>query len=54
MALEELEREDDMVVEANAVKVIYTKELDAYIDGLKLDYSDSWFNKGFRLTSAAR
>jgi hypothetical protein len=34
--------------------VIYTRELDAYIDGLKLDYSDSWFNKGFRLTSAAR
>jgi len=54
LALEEHKRDDDMIVEANGTRVVYTKELDAYIENLTLDYTDSWFNKGFRLTSATR
>ena len=43
-----------MVVESNGMKVVYAKDLDEYIHKLSLDYFDKWYNKGFRLTSAAK
>ena len=51
MALEELQDAEDTVVECNGTKVVYAKELEEYIDRLTLDYSDKWYNKGFRLTN---
>ncbi|HPF19273.1 MAG: hypothetical protein QM215_04175 [Bacillota bacterium] len=53
MALEELQNAEDTVVESNSTKVVYTKELEEFIGQMTLDYSDSWFNKGFRLTNSA-
>lgn len=50
LALEELQRDDDLVVETNGVRVIYHKDLDNHIYNLTLDYGDRWYNKGFRFT----
>lgn len=47
LALEELKKEDDLVVESNGVKVIYSKDLESYVENLALDYSSKWYNKGF-------
>ena len=52
MALAELADENDMTVEFNGTKIVYAKDLDEYINKLTLDYSDQWYNKGFRLTNA--
>jgi Fe-S cluster assembly iron-binding protein IscA len=53
LALEELQDAEDMIVESNGMKIVYAKELDAYINGLTLDYSDKWYNRGFRLANTA-
>ncbi|MGI6733458.1 MAG: hypothetical protein ACOX4J_04725 [Anaerovoracaceae bacterium] len=50
MALDEQMREDDLLVESNGVKVVYSKDLKPYVEHLALEYEDKWFNKGFRLT----
>ena len=50
LALEELKNANDKVVESNGIKIIYIKDLDNYVSGLTLDYSDKWYSKGFRLT----
>lgn len=39
-------------MESNDIKVVFSKDLEDYVSGLTLDYSDSWFNKGFRLSGA--
>lgn len=50
LALEELEGENDTVLESNGVKIIYLKDLEGYLSGLTLEYSDEWYNKGFSLS----
>lgn len=52
LALEEQQNEEDILVESNDIKVVFAKDLEDYVSGLTLDYSDSWFNKGFRLSGA--
>jgi Fe-S cluster assembly iron-binding protein IscA len=49
MALDEQKKENDLVVETNGVKVVYSKDLKPYVEHLTLDYGDKWYNKGFRL-----
>ncbi|PKM84650.1 MAG: hypothetical protein CVU86_06360 [Firmicutes bacterium HGW-Firmicutes-11] len=50
IALDEQQYEDDLLVESNGIKVVFSKDLEGYVNGLKLDYTDTGFNKGFRLT----
>lgn len=49
LALDERKNEDDLIVEENGAKVVYSKDLEDYIKNLTLDYSSKWYNKGFRL-----
>ncbi len=38
------------MVESNGVKVVYSKDLESYLENLSLEYGDKWYNKGFRFT----
>ncbi len=51
MALDEQKNEDDLMISANEVNVVYSKDLEPYInmENITLDYEDKWYNKGFRL-----
>lgn len=50
MALDESKNDDDELVEANGVKVVYSKDLEGYVANGTLDYIERMFSKGFRLT----
>jgi len=41
----------DMLLEINGIKVIVEKDLMKKFNGFKIDYSDGWFNKGYRIIS---
>lgn len=47
LALDEQKNEDDLLVEANGIKVVYSKDLEPYVRNLALDYGTKWYNKGF-------
>lgn len=49
LALEESMKEDDMVVESNNVKVVFSKNLQGHVKNTVIDYSDKWYARGFRL-----
>lgn len=50
LTLEELQDKNDVVVEAQGIKVIYTSELQTYLNGAVIDYSNNWFNRGFTIS----
>ena len=50
ITLDELKNNNDVVVEAGGIKVIYDSELEAYVKGIVIDYSNSWFNRGFSIS----
>ena len=39
----------DFFHEINGINVLVEKELLKQFNGFKIDYSDGWFNKGFRI-----
>lgn len=49
LALDESKNEDDIVVESNEVKVVYSKDLEETLTNVVVDYVDKWYSKGFRL-----
>ena len=49
LTLDELKEDNDIVVEAEDINVIYASELQAYIEGIVIDYSNNWFNRGFTI-----
>ena len=49
-SLEGLKDENmDFFHEINGINVLVEKELLKQFNGFKIDYSDGWFNKGFRI-----
>lgn len=50
LTLDELMNETDVVVEKENIKVVYDSQLADYLDSAVIDYSDSWFNRGFMIT----
>ncbi len=52
MALDELKKENDIVIEDAGMKVVYENNLDRYVNNAIVDYSGKWYNKGFRLYGA--
>lgn len=50
LTLEESKGENDIVVEAEGMKVIYDKEFVYYLDDATLDYNDEDYGRGFILT----
>lgn len=53
VTLDELKNDNDVVVEAGDIKVIYDSMLEAYINGVVIDYSNSWFNRGFSISGGS-
>lgn len=49
MTLDELKNDKDIVVEVSGIKVIYDSMLQAYVNGITIDYSNSWFNIEFSI-----
>ena len=39
----------DLINEINEIKVVVEKDLVTQFNGFKIDFSDGWFNKGFRI-----
>lgn len=53
MALDEHKNENDVVVESQGIKIIYERELEDFIKGAEIDYSDNWYNRGFSISSGS-
>ena len=49
LTLEELKGDNDIVIEAEDINVVYASEIEAYVDGIVIDYSNNWFNRGFTI-----
>ena len=49
LTLDELKSNDDVIQEFEGITVIYGSELEVHANGLTIDYSSNWFNKGFSL-----
>jgi Fe-S cluster assembly iron-binding protein IscA len=49
LTLDESKNENDMVSESEGVKVVYDSELEDYLNGSVVNYSESWFNRGFTI-----
>jgi Fe-S cluster assembly iron-binding protein IscA len=53
MTLEESKNDDDYFNETNGIKVLVEKDLLKQFKGFKIDYSNSWLTKGFRIIPGA-
>jgi len=49
LSLDETKREGDIVVESNGVKVVYTKQIEGHVSKATIDYSNKWYDRGFRI-----
>ncbi len=49
LTLDELKNSDDVIVKSEGVDVAYSSDLEAYITGSVIDYSSSWFRRGFSI-----
>lgn len=49
LALDESKNEEDMFVESNDVKVVFSKDLQGHVNNVVIDYIDKWYSRGFRL-----
>lgn len=49
LALDELKGKDDTVIESQGIKVIYASNLEDYLKETVIDYSNSWFSRGFTI-----
>jgi Fe-S cluster assembly iron-binding protein IscA len=47
LTLDESINETDVVMEKEKIKVVYDSQLDEYLKSAVIDYSDSWFGRGF-------
>lgn len=49
LTLDELINETDVIIEKEKIKVVYDSQLDEYLKNAVIDYSDSWFGRGFMI-----
>lgn len=49
LSLDETKQKGDIVVEANGMKVVYTKQVAGHVEKATIDYRDKWYDRGFRL-----
>lgn len=47
LTLDELKNDNDVVVKSEGISVVYDSELEAYVNGAIIDYSNNWFSRGF-------
>ncbi|MGE5626600.1 MAG: hypothetical protein ACM3X7_00620 [Solirubrobacterales bacterium] len=49
MSLDETSSKGDTVVKSEGISVVFDSDLQYYLNGVVIDYSDSWFNRGFSI-----
>jgi Fe-S cluster assembly iron-binding protein IscA len=49
LALEELKKDNETVLELEGVTVVYKPEIAVHLEGVSIDYSDKWYEKGLIL-----
>ena len=49
LTLDESLHENDILIENGEIKVVYESKLNDYLETAVIDYSDSWFNRGFQI-----
>ena len=47
LTLDELKDEHDTVVESQGIPIVYNSGIDEYLQNVMVDYSNSWFERGF-------
>lgn len=47
LTLDELKNDNDTVVESEGITIVYESDLEVYIQDSVIDYSTSWFQRGF-------
>jgi Fe-S cluster assembly iron-binding protein IscA len=48
-----LSNEKDTVVESQEIKVVYETSIEGYVQNAIVDFSDSWYSKGFTIRGGA-
>ena len=49
LSLDEAKNANDIVVESEVMNVVFDSELEAYVRGTMIDYSDAWYKRGFSI-----
>jgi Fe-S cluster assembly iron-binding protein IscA len=52
LTLDELKDEDDVVIKSQDIMVVYNSGIEEYVKNSIVDYSDSWFERGFVIKGA--
>ena len=52
ITLDELKDEDDVLVESEGLKIVYSSMLERYVNNCIIDYSNRWFEHGFVIRGA--
>ena len=47
LTLDELKDENDMIIESQGITVVYQNDIEGYVKNSIVDYSNSWFERGF-------
>jgi len=47
LTLDELKDENDIIVESQGITIVYNSDLEGQVNKTVVDYSDSWFERGF-------
>lgn len=47
LALDELKNQNDIFVESEGITIVYGSDIDPYVCNSVIDYSNSWFERGF-------
>lgn len=50
LTLDELKNNDDVIIKSEGINLAYSSELEAYINESVIDYSSSWFRRGFTIS----
>lgn len=53
LTLDELKGENDKVIEANGLSVIYNKDIEENLQNMVLDYEETSFNRGFTIKGSS-
>lgn len=53
LTLDELKNQSDVVVESQGITVVYSSDLEEYVSNSIVDYSNSWFERGFVIRGAS-
>lgn len=49
LSLDEKKSDNDIVVESEGVKIVFESDFEEYLSESTIDYSDSWYKRGFTI-----